>query len=76
MVYLSRAFAASACAAARMACGGLSMITITLNGRTYRVVRLGDARTVIVRVSRTQWRLAPSSIARAVLAGLRLRVVS
>ena len=52
------------------------MITVTLNGRTYRAVRLGDARTVIVRVSHTQWRLAPSAIARAVLAGLRLRVVS
>ena len=52
------------------------MITVTLNGQTYRVVRLGDARTVIVRVSRTQWRLAPSSIARAVLAGFNVRAVA
>lgn len=45
-------------------------MTLTLHGRAYRVVRLGDARAVIVHVRGRLWRLAAPPVARAILAGL------
>ena len=47
------------------------MITVTLNGREYRVVRLADARVVIVRRG-AHWRLAAPHVASMILSGLSL----
>jgi hypothetical protein len=51
-------------------------MSVKLNGHEYRVVRLGNARVVISRVSPRQWRLAPADVSRAIMAGFQLRIVA
>lgn len=52
------------------------MSPIVLNGRTYRVVRLGDARVVIVQTGPRTSRLALPYIARMILSGLDVRAIA
>lgn len=49
-------------------------MTISLNGRVYRVVRLADTRVVIVRTRAGRYRMASPHVARMILSGLTLAV--
>lgn len=50
-------------------------MTIILNGRTYRVARLGDARVVTVETGPRTSRLAAPHIALMILSGLSVPIL-